>query len=75
MIIRMLKDQKASVDGYTINDYLMGQVYDMKSDSQIELANVFLCEKWAVEVIQETVKPQIQEEPRAQVSNTRKRRK
>lgn len=70
MIIRMLKDQKASVDGYTINDYLMGQIYDMKSDSQIELAKVFLRERWAVEVL-----PDIQEAPKAQVKITRKRRK
>lgn len=73
MIIRMLKDQKASVDGYTINDYLMGQVYDMKSDSQIELAKVFLRERWAVEV--QPIKQETQEAPKEQVKITRKRRK
>lgn len=73
MIIRMLKDQKASVDGYTINDYLMGQIYDMKSDSQIELAKVFLRERWAVEV--QPIKQETQEAPKAQAKITRKRRK
>lgn len=73
MIIRMLKDQKASVDGYTINDYLMGQVYDMKSDSQIELAKVFLRERWAVEA--QPIKQETQEAPKAQAKITRKRRK
>ena len=73
MIIRMLKDQKASVNGYTINDYLAGQSYDMGlSDSHIELARVFLHEKWAVEVMRQPIN---QEAPKAQAKLTRKRRK
>lgn len=43
MIIRMIKDRKGSVNGYTINDYLAGQEYDMgKSDSHRELAQAFI---------------------------------
>ena len=43
MIIRMIKDRKGSVNGYTINDYLAGQEYDMgKSGGHRELAQVFI---------------------------------
>jgi len=43
MIIRMIKDRKGSVNGYTINDYLAGKEYDMgKSDGHRDLAQVFI---------------------------------
>lgn len=57
MIIRMIKDRVGSVNGYTINQYLAGQEYDMgKSDSHRELAQVFIRANHAEIVVEKAEK-------------------
>lgn len=76
MRIMMLKTQTGSLNGYRIDTYHAGVEYDMGlSDSHIDLARVFLREKWAVEVTQQPIKQEAQEAPKTQVKITRKRRK
>jgi len=51
MLIRMLKDQRGSVDGVVILPYLRGETYDMsKTKGHVELAETFLSQNWAIKV-------------------------
>lgn len=55
MRIRMLKTQAGSIDGVRIDTYQIGAEYDMgKSDKHIELANIFVSERWA-EIVENEV--------------------
>lgn len=67
MRIKMLITQTGSVDGYRIDTYQLGVEYDMgKSDKHIDLANVFINQRWA-EVASD--KLQVVSEPTQEISN------
>jgi len=83
MLIRMLQDQRGSVDGVAILPYLRGEVYDMsKTKGHVELAETFLSQNWATihdsQQTQDsansgTVNPE-GSEVKSQISGNRKRR-